>query len=201
MCFALLFRSHSAGAGLRRRVSIAVLPDRLLPPALQEAFRDADRWGCPENQPIHSLREGHQAHLCASTTCTMMSNSCGRAVPPCTKAWERNQRNSLSPLQAAGELGTAGSCSCCRGAGRNPPGPLLEGLPYCISCSAIDVFPEVGRSSYVVLPLFRPAFLPDPNDGSLYILGGKKKEGLMVSGGAAAHLSPLLPWAAAAVDP
>lgn len=105
MCFALFFRSHSAGAGLRRRVSIAVLPDRLLPPALQEAFRDADRWGCPENQPIHSLREGHQAHLCASTTCTMMSNSCGRAVPPCTKAWERNQRNSLSPLQAAGEPG------------------------------------------------------------------------------------------------
>ena len=109
MCFALLFRSHSAGAGLRRRVSIAVLPDRLLPPALQEAFRDADRWGCPENQPIHSLREGHQAHLCASTTCTMMSNSCGRAVPPCTKAWERNQRNSLSPLQAAGELGRQGA--------------------------------------------------------------------------------------------
>lgn len=27
----------------------------------------------------------------------------------------------------------------------------------------------------------RPAFLPDPNDGSLYILGGKNKEGLMVS--------------------
>lgn len=31
----------------------------------------------------------------------------------------------------------------------------------------------------LVLP--RPAFLPDPNDGSLYILGGKNKEGLMVS--------------------
>ncbi|NWR66539.1 ERN1 endoribonuclease, partial [Bucorvus abyssinicus] len=27
--------------------------------------------------------------------------------------------------------------------------------------------------------LSRPAFLPDPNDGSLYILGGKNKEGLM----------------------
>ena len=26
----------------------------------------------------------------------------------------------------------------------------------------------------------RPSFLPDPNDGSLYILGGKHKEGLMV---------------------
>lgn len=27
----------------------------------------------------------------------------------------------------------------------------------------------------------RPGFLPDPNDGSLYVLGGKRKEGLMVS--------------------
>lgn len=27
----------------------------------------------------------------------------------------------------------------------------------------------------------RPGFLPDPNDGSLYILGGKHKEGLMVN--------------------
>lgn len=26
----------------------------------------------------------------------------------------------------------------------------------------------------------RPGFLPDPNDGSLYVLGGKHKEGLMV---------------------
>lgn len=30
--------------------------------------------------------------------------------------------------------------------------------------------------------LFRSGFLPDPNDGSLYVLGGKNKEGLMVSG-------------------
>lgn len=34
---------------------------------------------------------------------------------------------------------------------------------------------------YPSLLLPRPAFLPDPNDGSLYILGGKNKEGLMVS--------------------
>lgn len=27
----------------------------------------------------------------------------------------------------------------------------------------------------------RPAFLPDPNDGSLYTLGGKNNEGLTVS--------------------
>ncbi|NXE54448.1 ERN1 endoribonuclease, partial [Casuarius casuarius] len=33
--------------------------------------------------------------------------------------------------------------------------------------------------SFRFLLLFRPAFLPDPNDGSLYILGGKNKEGLM----------------------
>lgn len=29
--------------------------------------------------------------------------------------------------------------------------------------------------------LCRPAFLPDPNDGSLYSLGGKNNEGLTVS--------------------
>lgn len=29
---------------------------------------------------------------------------------------------------------------------------------------------------------FRPAFLPDPNDGSLYSLGGKNSEGLTVRG-------------------
>ena len=28
----------------------------------------------------------------------------------------------------------------------------------------------------------RPAFLPDPNDGSLYSLGGKNNEGLTVGG-------------------
>lgn len=28
----------------------------------------------------------------------------------------------------------------------------------------------------------RPAFLPDPNDGSLYSLGGKNSEGLTVRG-------------------
>ncbi|TNN86039.1 Serine/threonine-protein kinase/endoribonuclease IRE2 [Liparis tanakae] len=31
----------------------------------------------------------------------------------------------------------------------------------------------------VQTPLSRPGFLPDPNDGSLYVLGGKHKEGLM----------------------
>lgn len=35
-------------------------------------------------------------------------------------------------------------------------------------------------SSNVRLLFCRPGFLPDPNDGSLYILGGKHKEGLMV---------------------
>jgi len=42
-------------------------------------------------------------------------------------------------------------------------------------------------SSSLLLP--RPAFLPDPNDGSLYILGGKNKEGLMVSGAAGLRAS------------
>lgn len=40
------------------------------------------------------------------------------------------------------------------------------------------------------LLLSRPAFLPDPNDGSLYILGGKNKEGLMVSGAAGLGTPP-----------
>lgn len=34
----------------------------------------------------------------------------------------------------------------------------------------------------VFLLCTRPAFLPDPNDGSLYSLGGKNNEGLTVRG-------------------
>lgn len=51
---------------------------------------------------------------------------------------------------------------------------------------------------YPSLLLPRPAFLPDPNDGSLYILGGKNKEGLMVSravGLGASCEPPGVPWA------
>lgn len=33
----------------------------------------------------------------------------------------------------------------------------------------------------ICLSAFRPSFLPDPNDGSLYVLGDKHKQGLMVS--------------------
>lgn len=36
---------------------------------------------------------------------------------------------------------------------------------------------------FLILLIFssRPSFLPDPSDGSLYVLGGKHKEGLVVS--------------------
>lgn len=37
------------------------------------------------------------------------------------------------------------------------------------------------RCSLICFFAFRPGFLPDPNDGSLYVLGDKHKQGLMVS--------------------
>ncbi|NXJ94681.1 ERN1 endoribonuclease, partial [Corythaixoides concolor] len=57
----------------------------------------------------------------------------------------------------------------------------LDGNLHAVSKSTGDIkwtlkdAPHASSSS--LLP--RPAFLPDPNDGSLYILGGKNKEGLM----------------------
>lgn len=53
--------------------------------------------------------------------------------------------------------------------------------------------PSSGTQLTFHSPLFRPAFLPDPNDGSLYILGGKNKEGLMVSSAAGGCLHPTRP--------
>lgn len=36
------------------------------------------------------------------------------------------------------------------------------------------------RSLHICCCVCRPGFLPDPNDGSLYVLGGKHMDGLMV---------------------
>ncbi|NXG81962.1 ERN1 endoribonuclease, partial [Stercorarius parasiticus] len=57
----------------------------------------------------------------------------------------------------------------------------LDGNLHAVSKSTGDIkwtLKDVHVSSSSLL-LSRPAFLPDPNDGSLYILGGKNKEGLM----------------------
>ncbi|NWS53976.1 ERN1 endoribonuclease, partial [Chunga burmeisteri] len=57
----------------------------------------------------------------------------------------------------------------------------LDGNLHAVSKSTGDIkwtLKDAGVSPSSLL-LSRPAFLPDPNDGSLYILGGKNKEGLM----------------------
>ncbi|NWX91221.1 ERN1 endoribonuclease, partial [Nothoprocta pentlandii] len=57
----------------------------------------------------------------------------------------------------------------------------LDGNLHAVSKSTGDVKWTLKDApvSFSFLLLSRPAFLPDPNDGSLYILGGKNKEGLM----------------------
>ncbi|NXV88557.1 ERN1 endoribonuclease, partial [Calonectris borealis] len=57
----------------------------------------------------------------------------------------------------------------------------LDGNLHAVSKSRGDIKWTLkdARVSSSSLLLSRPAFLPDPNDGSLYILGGKNKEGLM----------------------
>ncbi|NXC77236.1 ERN1 endoribonuclease, partial [Anhinga anhinga] len=58
----------------------------------------------------------------------------------------------------------------------------LDGNLHAVSKSTGDIKWTLKDGDHVSsssLFLSRPAFLPDPNDGSLYILGGKNKEGLM----------------------
>ncbi|NXA04044.1 ERN1 endoribonuclease, partial [Sapayoa aenigma] len=58
----------------------------------------------------------------------------------------------------------------------------LDGNLHAVSKSTGDIKWTLKDGGHIVfhpLLLHRPAFLPDPNDGSLYILGGKNKEGLM----------------------
>ncbi|XP_046783517.1 serine/threonine-protein kinase/endoribonuclease IRE2 isoform X1 [Gallus gallus] len=57
----------------------------------------------------------------------------------------------------------------------------LDGNLHAVSKSTGDVRWTLKDDPILQVPVYvaEPAFLPDPNDGSLYILGGKKKEGLM----------------------
>ncbi|NXT30796.1 ERN1 endoribonuclease, partial [Pelecanoides urinatrix] len=57
----------------------------------------------------------------------------------------------------------------------------LDGNLHAVSKSRGDIKWTLKDARVSCSPLLfsRPAFLPDPNDGSLYILGGKNKEGLM----------------------
>ncbi|KAF1651362.1 Serine/threonine-protein kinase/endoribonuclease IRE1, partial [Aptenodytes patagonicus] len=75
---------------------------------------------------------------------------------------------------------------CLKGSAVTVPETLLfistlDGNLHAVSKSTGDIkwtLKDAHVSSSSLL-LSRPAFLPDPNDGSLYILGGKNKEGLM----------------------
>ncbi|NWI69473.1 ERN1 endoribonuclease, partial [Todus mexicanus] len=57
----------------------------------------------------------------------------------------------------------------------------LDGNLHAVSKSTGDIKWTLKDAHVPPTPvlLSRPAFLPDPNDGSLYVLGGKNKEGLM----------------------
>ncbi|NXC46870.1 ERN1 endoribonuclease, partial [Penelope pileata] len=57
----------------------------------------------------------------------------------------------------------------------------LDGSLHAVSKSTGDVRWTLKDDPILQVPVYvaEPAFLPDPNDGSLYILGGKNKEGLM----------------------
>ncbi|CAM9545050.1 unnamed protein product [Bubo scandiacus] len=57
----------------------------------------------------------------------------------------------------------------------------LDGNLHAVSKSSGDIKWTLKDDPILQVPVYvaEPAFLPDPNDGSLYILGGKNKEGLM----------------------
>ncbi|XP_010214541.1 PREDICTED: serine/threonine-protein kinase/endoribonuclease IRE2 [Tinamus guttatus] len=57
----------------------------------------------------------------------------------------------------------------------------LDGNFHAVSKSTGDIKWTLKDDPILQVPVYvaEPAFLPDPNDGSLYILGGKNKEGLM----------------------
>ncbi|KAG8557566.1 hypothetical protein GDO81_016659 [Engystomops pustulosus] len=70
------------------------------------------------------------------------------------------------------------------------PGPLpesmlfvstLDGKFHAVSKKTGDVLWTLTDDPVIQVPFYvsEPAFLPDPSDGSLYILGGRNKEGLM----------------------
>lgn len=57
----------------------------------------------------------------------------------------------------------------------------LDGSLHAVSKQSGDIKWTLREDPIIQVPVYltEPGFLPDPNDGSLYILGGKHKEGLM----------------------
>lgn len=57
----------------------------------------------------------------------------------------------------------------------------LDGNLHAVSKQSGDIKWTLREDPVIQLPVYltEPSFLPDPNDGSLYVLGGKHKEGLM----------------------
>ncbi|XP_041839499.1 serine/threonine-protein kinase/endoribonuclease IRE1 isoform X2 [Melanotaenia boesemani] len=57
----------------------------------------------------------------------------------------------------------------------------LDGSLHAVSKQTGDIKWTLREDPIIQIPVYlrEPAFLPDPNDGSLYVLGGKYKEGLM----------------------
>uniref|UniRef100_A0A6Q2Y2D3 Serine/threonine-protein kinase/endoribonuclease IRE1 n=1 Tax=Esox lucius TaxID=8010 RepID=A0A6Q2Y2D3_ESOLU len=57
----------------------------------------------------------------------------------------------------------------------------LDGSLHAVSKQSGDIKWTLKEDPIIQVPVYltEPGFLPDPNDGSLYILGGKHKEGLM----------------------
>ncbi|XP_052357078.1 serine/threonine-protein kinase/endoribonuclease IRE1-like [Oncorhynchus keta] len=58
----------------------------------------------------------------------------------------------------------------------------LDGSLHAVSKQSGDIKWTLKEDPIIQVPVYltEPGFLPDPNDGSLYVLGGKHKEGLMV---------------------
>uniref|UniRef100_A0A671LQQ4 Serine/threonine-protein kinase/endoribonuclease IRE1 n=1 Tax=Sinocyclocheilus anshuiensis TaxID=1608454 RepID=A0A671LQQ4_9TELE len=55
----------------------------------------------------------------------------------------------------------------------------LDGSLHAVSKQTGDIKWTLKEGVCLSVSSCRPGFLPDPNDGSLYVLGGKRKEGLM----------------------
>uniref|UniRef100_A0AAY4CRG5 Uncharacterized protein n=1 Tax=Denticeps clupeoides TaxID=299321 RepID=A0AAY4CRG5_9TELE len=58
----------------------------------------------------------------------------------------------------------------------------LDGSLHAVSKQTGDIKWTLKEDPIIQVPMYlaEPGFLPDPNDGSLYVLEGKNKEGLMV---------------------
>uniref|UniRef100_A0A8C3VAY8 Serine/threonine-protein kinase/endoribonuclease IRE1 n=1 Tax=Catharus ustulatus TaxID=91951 RepID=A0A8C3VAY8_CATUS len=91
----------------------------------------------------------------------------------------------LSPLEKHPGLGL-GAATLLKGGAVTVPETLLfistlDGNLHAVSKSTGDIKWTLKDDPILQVPVYvaEPAFLPDPNDGSLYILGGKNKEGLM----------------------